>query len=190
MSSLLVILIGTVLVNTFLLMHDDESLGGTRHQGSIANAIRISGATSVALVLSTVISHIVWRVLPTLPNDALLFVYALVVVSITVGIDRFTRSRLPRLARALASSPLLVVSNSLALGVVLLDTMANSFALSFVYSVALGLAFAVALALFVALIARITESEVPTAFRLTPITMISAGLLTLALMGFTGILRG
>jgi electron transport complex protein RnfA len=46
------------------------------------------------------------------------------------------------------------------------------------------------LALFVALVSRITEREVPTAFQVTPITFVSAGLFTLALMGFTGLLRG
>ena len=190
MSSLLVILIGTVLVNTFLLMQDDESLGGTRQHGSIASAIRVASASSVALVIAAMIANMIWCLLPPLPTDSLLFVYALTVVGITVSIDRFTRSRLPRLRRALSISPLLVVSNSLALGVVLLGTIATDPALTILFGCALGVAFAGALALFVALVSRITEREVPIAFRLTPITFISAGLFTLALMGFTGILRG
>ena len=59
-----------------------------------------------------------------------------------------------------------------------------------VYVAALAAGFVALLVLFVALIARITEREVPTAFRLAPIAFISAGLTALALMGFTGLLRG
>jgi electron transport complex protein RnfA len=190
MSSLLVILIGTVLVNTFLLMQDDEALGGSRQRGSITSAIRIAGATSVVLIVAAVAANLLWRFFKPLPSDALLFVYAMTVATIAVLLDRLTRNRLPRLGRALASAPLLAVSNSLALGTGLLTPMSNDITSTILGALVLALAFVIALALFVALVSRITEREVPTAFQVTPITFVSAGLFTLALMGFTGLLRG
>ena len=191
MSSLLVILIGTVLVNTFLLMHDDEALGGDRQSGSIANAIRIAGATLVTLTLAVALTLLLWALLPRVPTDTMLLAYGGSVVTIAIGLHRVTRNRLPRLRRSLASSPILIVGNCLALGTVLLAIMASHQSFKAIrYALALGMGFVVVLAVFVALTSRITEREVPTAFRLAPITLISAGLTALALMGFTGFLRG
>jgi Na+-translocating ferredoxin:NAD+ oxidoreductase subunit A len=190
MSSLLVILIGTVLVNTFLLMKDDAAVVGSRAEGSVASAIRVACASSIALVLASSLSSALWPILPRVPQDTLFFVYALVVVTVTFGVDRLARAQMPRLARALAISPILAVSNSLALGAPLLNTMATDIALTILYSFLLGVTFIGMLALFIALVLRIVEREVPAVFRFAPIAFISAGLLTLALMGFTGLLRG
>ncbi|HTE41320.1 MAG TPA: Rnf-Nqr domain containing protein [Steroidobacteraceae bacterium] len=188
-SLLLVILVGAVLVNTFLLMHDDEALGGDRKSGSTARAIRIAAGSWVTLVLSIMLTKLIAALLPNYP-DVLLLVYSAAVAAIAIVLHRFTRRRLPKLRRSLASSPLLIVGNSLALGTMLLQPLARAgfFAVS-LYALALGAGFVSLLALFVSLIARITEREVPAAFRLAPITLISAGITTLALMGFTGLLR-
>jgi Na+-translocating ferredoxin:NAD+ oxidoreductase subunit A len=128
--------------------------------------------------------------LPTMPTDVVLLVYCICVVVIAIGLHRITRNRLPRLRRSLASSPILIVGNCLALGTVLIAIMNVHPLKAFLYAPALGLGFVVVLVLFTALVARINEHEVPAAFRLAPITLISAGLTALALMGFTGFLRG
>jgi electron transport complex protein RnfA len=191
MSSLLVILIGTVLTNTFLLMHNDEALGGNRHSGSIANAIRIAGASLVTLVSAVVLTVVLAAVVPFAPADTLLLAYCSSVVGIAIGLHRITRNRLPRLRRSLASSPILIVGNCLALGTILVALMASGQAFKTIfYALALGIGFVIVLVMFVALTSRIAEREVPAAFRLAPITLISAGLTTLALMGFTGLLHG
>jgi Na+-translocating ferredoxin:NAD+ oxidoreductase subunit A len=189
MSSLLVILIGTVLTNTFLLMHNDEALGGDRHSGSTANAIRIAGATLVTLVLAIAFTLMFAAALAPISSDVLLLVYCICIVAIAIGLHRLTRNRLPRLRRSLASSPLLIVGNCLSLGTVLIAVMNGKPLQAILFAVALGMAFVAVLVLFVALTSRITESQVPTAFRLAPITLISAGLTALALMGFTGLVR-
>lgn len=189
-SLLLVILIGTVLTNTFVLMHDDEALGGDRQNGSIANAIRIGGATCATLIPSVLLSKWLWLVLSPAPRDALLLVYSLGVVTIAIGLHFIARTRLPRLRRSLASSPVLIVANCLALGTLLLAPLDTASADAMLgYAVALGIGFGVLLTVFVALTARITEYEVPAAFRLAPITLISAGLTALALLGFAGVLQ-
>lgn len=190
MSSLLVILIGTVLVNTFLLMHHDEALGGDRDRGSGANAIRIASASLVTIFFAVSVTLAIL----SFDRDALgrvaLFIYSFSVVSIAIGLHRATRRRLPRLRRSLASSPILIVSNSLALGAALLESMTTSPPLmTILYAVSLGIAFAAMLIIFVTLASRITEREVPSIFRLAPITLVSAGLVALALMGFTGLVR-
>ncbi len=191
MSSLLVILIGTVLVDTFLLMQNDEALSGTRQGGGITSAMRIAGGTFTVLTVSALTAHSLWQAFESLPSDALLFLYALMVVAVAVLLDRVTRNRFLVLERALARSPLLVVGNSIALGTGMLPLMSGGDTATVLLNVCtLGISFIAALTLFVALVSRITAREVPVAFRSAPITLVSAGLLTLALMGFTGLLRG
>lgn len=190
MAYLLVILIGTILVNTFLLMRNDESLSGTRHGGAVANALRIGGATSVVLIASTTVTAVIWPMVDALPRDALLFFFALAVAASAVALDRVTGDRFPRLERALSTSPILTISNSLAIGTGMLQPMSDGLGSTLLNACALSVGFVTASAVFVALIARITIREIPVSFRATPITLVSAGLFTLALMGFTGLLRG
>src|SRR5215831_2984034 len=126
MSSILVVLIGTVLVNAFLLMHHDEALGGDRDRGGGANAIRIGSASAVTVFLATALTLSVWRLVVGAPDEVSLFIYAFSIVAIVIGLHRLTRRRLPRLRRSLASSPLLIVSNGLALGAILFDAVSST----------------------------------------------------------------
>jgi Na+-translocating ferredoxin:NAD+ oxidoreductase subunit A len=190
MAYLLVILIGTVLVNTFLLMRNDQLLSGTRHEGAIASAIRIGGATSVVLISSALVTAALWELLGSLPQDVLLFFFALVVVASAVALDRLTGNRSPKLQRALSTSPILTISNSLAIGTGLLTPIGEGVGAAISNAMLLSVSFIAAVTMFVALVSRVAIREVPVAFRSTPITLVTAGLFTLALMGFTGLLRG
>lgn len=190
MTSLLVILIGTVLTNTFLLMRDDGTLGGDRHTGSIAAAIRIAAATLITLSIAALVLLALLAVIPAAPADANLLVFSISVVGSAIALDRYARRRLPLLGRALASSPVLIVGNCLSLGAVLLIVLPQSRTFAILMDApALGALFGIVLSAFVALVARITEPEVPPAFRIAPVTLVSAGLTALALMGLTGLLR-
>lgn len=201
MSSLLLILIGTVLVNTFLITQSIGDADADRHFGVVATAIRIAGATLATLLLSCMLTTaLAWQIIPQLLaahlKDTLLLAYAVVVVGTAILLHRATRERLPKLRRSLASSPVLIVSNCLALGGSLLGSDVLNWSGEHVLrsllfgTLALGLAFGLTLTMFAALNERIEKRAVPPAFRQAPITMISAGLLALALMGFTGLWRG
>jgi Na+-translocating ferredoxin:NAD+ oxidoreductase subunit A len=190
MESLLVILIGTVLVNTFLLMHDDPTLAGDRSGGVVVNAIRIANASLITLVLAVWLTLAIWPLFGNTPGDVMMLVYSFAVVTIAIGLHRITRRRLPLLRRSLATSPILVVSNCLALGAALLNAMYSAPIFDAVGdSLALAVGFAAMLIVFATLASRITQSEVPVAFRVAPITLVSAGLVALALLGFTGLVR-
>jgi electron transport complex protein RnfA len=190
MSSLLVIVIGTVLVNTFLLSHRDVALTGDAESVGVSNAIRIAVASFITLVLSAILALIAWRLMRQTLGDVMMFVFSIAVVLVAVGLHRLARRRLPLLRRSLASSPILIVSNCLALGVILSNAIFDATALTAIGStIALGTGFGGALVAFVALAARIYEREVPAPFRFAPVTLVSAGLVALALTGFAGLLR-
>jgi electron transport complex protein RnfA len=189
MPAMIVVLMGTVLVNTFLLMHSNENLGGDRHGGSIAMAMRIGVTSLLVLTVSTLLSALLQRASPSLTGDVRVLLDAICTVAIATVLHALAHNRLHKLNRAFASSPLLIVGNALALTTVILALREHRISVLFMDALLTGIAFALLLILFVGLAARITEREVPTPFRLAPITLITAGFCALGLMGFTGIWR-
>jgi Na+-translocating ferredoxin:NAD+ oxidoreductase subunit A len=173
MTALLVIVIGTVLVNTFLLTRRDQAL-------DVAEPQDVATATLIALPLAVALTQALAWMIPSALRDVLVLIYALCALVAAVTVHAFKPTR----------APLLVVGNCLALGVVLLNASGTATSIAIVmFAIALGLGFALLLSLFVALNAR-ADQDVPAPFRDAPITLISAGITALALMGFTGLWRG
>ena len=84
----------------------------------------------------------------------------------------------------------LVATNCAVLGVALINTAASrSFVAALFYGTGAALGFALALALFAGLRERVATADVPIAFRGAPITFVTAGILSLAFMAFTGFAR-
>ena len=84
----------------------------------------------------------------------------------------------------------LVASNCAVLGVALINTTASrSFVAALFYGAGAALGFGLALTLFAGLRERLAYADVPVAFRGAPITFVTAGILSLAFMAFTGFAR-
>jgi electron transport complex protein RnfA len=84
----------------------------------------------------------------------------------------------------------LVATNCAVLGVALINTAASrSFVAALFYGAGAAAGFALALVLFAALRERLAYADVPVAFRGAAITFVTAGLLSLAFMAFTGFAR-
>ncbi len=110
-----------------------------------------------------------------------------VVVSAT---EMLVRASSPFLYRVLGIFLPLITTNCAVLGVALLNIehQFNLFS-SVVYGFASGAGFSLAMILFAALRERIQAADVPTAFKGTPISLITAGLMSLAFMGFSGVVN-
>ena len=81
----------------------------------------------------------------------------------------------------------LITTNCIVLGLVLLNTaMDHSFAEAIVYATGAGAGFTLVLILFAAIRERLEIADVPEPFRNTAIALITAGLMSMAFMGFTG----
>ncbi|MCF6179748.1 MAG: electron transport complex subunit RsxA, partial [Geopsychrobacter sp.] len=85
----------------------------------------------------------------------------------------------------------LITTNCAVLGVAVLNIQKDyTFLQSVVFSMAAGIGFTLAMVLFAGLRERIDLSPVPQSFRGTAIAMVTAGLLSLAFMGFAGLVKG
>ena len=114
--------------------------------------------------------------------------FILVIASIVQVVDMFLKKSVPALYKALGVFLPLITTNCAVLGVALVNVQEGyDFLQSVINGAAGGLGFTIAIVLFASMRERVDKTDCPRAFKGFPITLISAGLLALAFMGFSGL---
>ena len=114
--------------------------------------------------------------------------FILVIASLVQFIEMFLQKSMPSLYTALGVYLPLITTNCAVLGVVLLNVQSNyNFISSVVYGITGGIGFMVAIVLFASIRERLVFAEYPKSFEGFPIALITAGLMALAFMGFSGL---
>lgn len=192
MTDYLLILISTVLVNNFVLV---QFLGLCPFMGvsnKLETAIGMSLATTFVLTLSSICSYLVYQYL-LLPLDIayLRTISFILVIAVVVQFtEMVVHKTSPLLYRVLGIFLPLITTNCAVLGVALLNiNKQNSFLESAFYGFGAAIGFSLALILFSAMRERIATADVPTPFKGAAIGMITAGLMSLAFLGFTGLVQ-
>jgi electron transport complex protein RnfA len=115
-------------------------------------------------------------------------VFILVIASIVQVVEMFLKKVIPALYKALGVFLPLITTNCAVLGVVLVNVQEGyDFLRSVVNGAAGGLGFTLAIVLFASVRERVDKTDTPDCFRGFPIALITAGLLALAFMGFSGL---
>ena len=114
--------------------------------------------------------------------------FILVIASLVQVVEMFLKKFVPALYKALGVFLPLITTNCAVLGVVLVNVQEGyDFLLSVVNGAAGGLGFTLAIVLFASVRERVEKTNCPAAFKGVPITLIAAGLLAMAFMGFSGL---
>lgn len=114
--------------------------------------------------------------------------FILVIAAIVQVVEMFLKKSVPALYQALGVYLPLITTNCAVLGVALVNVQKGyGFFPSVLNSAAGGLGFTLSIVLFSSVRERTERSECPACFKGTPITLIAAGLLALAFMGFSGL---
>lgn len=186
------ILIGTVLVNNIVLV---KILGLCPFMGvskKLSAAVGMGAATAFVLTLASGMSYLVDHHL-LIPNDlgylrTLSFI--VVIAAIVQFTEMFIRKSSPVLYQALGVYLPLITTNCAVLGIPLLNVQENhNFIESLLYGFGGAVGFALVLALFAAMRERLEGAAIPAPFRGSAIAMVTAGLLSLAFMGFAGLVK-
>lgn len=192
MVELLVILTTTVLVNNFVLV---RFLGLCPFLGVSRNleaAIGMSLATAFVLTLSSATAYLLHTyLLVPLSLDYLRTLTFILVIAACVQFTEIMVRRLsPMLDQVLGIYIPLIATNCAVLGVALLNVQqAKGFVQSVFYGFGASMGFALVLVLFAAIRERVEAADVPTPFRGTAIALMTAGIMSLAFMGFSGMAR-
>ena len=113
--------------------------------------------------------------------------YILVIAALVQFVEMFLKKNIPTLYTALGVYLPLITTNCAVLGVVLLNVQNKyNFLESTVYGITGGLGFMLAIVLFASVRERVEFSEYPECFEGFPICLVSAALVALAFMGFSG----
>ena len=114
--------------------------------------------------------------------------FILVIASIVQVVEMFLKKMVPALYKALGIFLPLITTNCAVLGVALLNVQKGYDFLQSVFNGACGgLGFTVAIVLFASIRERVDKAESPKSFKGFPLTLVAAGLLALAFMGFSGL---
>ncbi len=192
MTEYLLILISTVLVNNFVLA---QFLGLCPFMGvsnKLETAMGMSMATTFVLTLASVCSYLVntWILEPLQVEYLRTISFILVIAVVVQFTEMAVRHTSPLLYRVLGIFLPLITTNCAVLGVALLNIQEkNSFLESVLYGFGAAAGFSLVLVLFAAMRERIAAADVPQPFQGAAIGMITAGLMSLAFMGFTGMVQ-
>ncbi|RUO19304.1 electron transport complex subunit RsxA [Aliidiomarina iranensis] len=190
MTEILLLLVATVLVNNFVLV---QFLGLCPFMGvsnKLETAIGMSLATTFVLTLASVSSYLVNQyILQPFNLMSLRTLSFILVIAVVVQFtEMVVHKTSPTLYRLLGIFLPLITTNCAVLGVALLNVNEqHNFVQSIVYGFGAALGFSLVLVLFAALRERVAAADVPKPFRGAAIGMILAGLMSLAFMGFAGL---
>ena len=190
MSDLLLLALSAGLVNNFVLTNFlglCPFIGVSRRTEAAAG---MGLATLFVLTLAAGLSYLAypWLLEPFGLAYLRTIMFILVIAVVVQLAELIIRSTNPVLYQVLGVFLPLITTNCAVLGVALLNLdRQHSLLESLVFGASAGGGFALVLVLFAALRERIDVADVPHAFRGAPVALLSAGLMALAFMGFTGL---
>ena len=192
MTEIILLLIGTVLVNNFVLVQFLGLCPFMGVSGKLETAIGMSMATTFVLTIASMSSYLVEAyILTPLGIEYLRTLSFILVIAVVVQFtEMVVHKTSPTLYRLLGIFLPLITTNCAVLGVALLNiTEQHNFIESIIYGFGAALGFSLALILFSAMRERLAAADVPAPFKGASIAMITAGLMSLAFMGFTGLVK-
>ena len=192
MTELALILVSTVLVNNFVLV---RFLGLCPFMGVSRNVDAATGmalATTFVLTMSSICSHLANEyLLQPLGLEYLRTVtFILVIAAVVQFTEMVVHKTSPLLYKVLGIFLPLITTNCAVLGVALLNVQEqHGFIESAVYGFGAAVGFSMVLILFSAIRERVAAADVPVPFRGSAIALVTAGLMSLAFMGFAGLVK-
>ncbi|MCG8707743.1 electron transport complex subunit RsxA [Brenneria sp. 4F2] len=192
MTEFALLFVSALLVNNFVLV---KFLGLCPFMGvskRLETAIGMGLATTFVMTLGSMFSWIVNAFILEPLNIVYLrtMAFILVLAVVVQFSELVVRKTSPELYRLLGIFLPLITTNCAVLGVVLLNVnMSHGFLQSTLYGFAAAAGFSLVMVLFAAIRERLAVSDVPAPFRGSSIALITAGLMSLAFMGFTGLVK-
>ena len=190
MTDLSLILLGALLVNNFVLA---QFLGLCPFMGitkSYDTAFATGLATTFVLSLAAVSTHTLYNgvLLPLGLEYLRIILFIVVIAGLVQLVQVYLRASSPVLQQLLGVYLPLITSNCAVLGVSLLAIgQGLSLLQTLFYAIGAAAGFTLVMVLFGAMREQVQQSNLPNAFKGTPIALISAGLMSMAFMGFQGL---
>ena len=191
MGTLLLVIVSAVLVNNFVLakfLGICPFLGVSR---KVETALGMSMAVLFVMTVAGVVTYFVQQVLVRFQIEYLQTIAFILVIATLVQLVEIVLQKIsPALYQALGIFLPLITTNCAVLGVAVINVQKDyDFVTTLVHSLGAAIGFGLALVLFAGIRERIESVDVPESFKGTALALVTAGLLSLAFMGFSGLVR-
>jgi len=164
----------------------------------IDTALGMGAAVTFVLVLATIVTYLLQMLLDSFGLGFLqTILFILVIATLVQMIEIILKKISPSLYQALGVFLPLITTNCCILGVAILvangtnklpEGLDHNLLTGTLFALATALGFAIALVLFAGLREQLRRNDVPKAMEGTPIALITAGILAMAFMGFSGVI--
>ncbi|HMT94059.1 electron transport complex subunit RsxA [uncultured Thiothrix sp.] len=192
MTDYLLIIVGTVWVNNLVL---SQFLGLCPFMGvsrKLETAIGMGLATTFVLTLSSISSYLVdtWLLEPLGLQYLRTLSFILVIAAIVGFTEMVVRKSSPVLHNVLGIYLPLITTNCAVLGVALLNVQKqHGFIESALYGMGGALGFTLVMVMFASIRERLVVADIPSVFKGNAIGLVTAGLMALSFMGFSGLVK-
>ena len=189
-QSLVGILVAAILSENFILVKFYGICPFMGVSKKIDTALGMGMAVTFVMALASAATYAVYHLMLVPLNLQYMqtVAFILVIASIVQVVEMFLKKAVPALYKALGIFLPLITTNCAVLGVALLNVQKGyDFLQSVLNGACGGLGFTVSIVLFASLRERVDKAECPECFKGFPLTLIAAGLMALAFMGFSGL---
>lgn len=189
--NLILLFLSIVLVNNVI---TSQFLGICPFLGvskKVETAVGMGAAVTFVLTLASIITYFIQKLLEVTGLEFLQTIaFILVIASIVQFVEMVIQKMSPSLYQALGVFLPLITTNCAVLGIAivnidkgynLIETIVNGFGA--------GIGFTLSIVLFAGIRERLELADIPESFRGFPITLIAAGLMSIAFLGFTGLIK-
>ena len=192
-KELLIISIGAIFIQNFVLV---QFLGICPFLGvskKVETALGMGFAVVFVMTCASAITWLVQQLLVLFNIEYLQTIAFILVIAVLVQfVEMFLQKSIPLLYSSLGIYLPLITTNCAVLGVAIVNItkfggMPYSFLNSVVYGMSAGLGFTLAIVLLAGVRERLESSDIPSFLKGMPVTLITAGLLSIAFMGFSGL---
>ncbi len=183
------IFLNAVLINNFVLAYFLGICPFLGVSGKLPTATRMGGAVMFVMLVSSVCAYGIQALLVAIDAPYLKLISFIAVIASTVQlVEMFIKKVSPALFRALGIFLPLITTNCAILGLALFQTNKGyGFVQCVVYALGAGAGFTLALVLIAGLREKLELATVPEVVKGTALTLMLAGLLSIAFMGFAGL---
>ena len=187
-----VIIISSIFVNNIVLSQFLGICPFLGVSGKVSTSLGMGAAVTFVLAIASIAAYLIqYHILVPLHIEYMqTIVFILVIAALVQMVEIILKKVSPALYQALGIFLPLITTNCAVLGgAILLVQKEYNLGEAVVYAVAVAVGFTLALVLFAGLRERLELENVPKALRGVPIALITAGILAMAFMGFSGLVR-
>lgn len=191
MGKLLLIAVGSALVNNVVL---SQFLGICPFIGvskKVKTAAGMGGAVVFVMTLASLVTSLIYRFIlrPTGFEYLQTIVFILVIAALVQFVEMFLKKAMPPLYQALGVYLPLITTNCAVLGVALTNVQKSYGILeSVINGVATAVGFTIAIVIMAGIREKIEFNDISPSFKGTPIVLVTAGLMAIAFLGFSGLI--